>query len=114
MTTVINNVTVLGTGVLGSQIAYQTAYSGFAVTAYDISDEIIHKARKRFAELAARYEREVEGAGGGRAEAALARITFSSNLADAVRDADLVIEAVPEILDVKRELYGKLAPFAPE
>src|SRR5262245_49155345 len=113
MATVIHNVTVLGTGVLGSQIAYQTAYSGFAVTAYDISDEIIHAARKRFAELAARYVREVEGASGGRAEAALARITYSSSLVDAVRDADLVIEAVPEILDVKRELYSKMASLAP-
>ena len=40
MTTRIEKVVVLGTGVLGSQIAYQTAYSGFDVTAYDISDEI--------------------------------------------------------------------------
>src|SRR5262245_60569432 len=114
MTTRINNVTVLGTGVLGSQIAYQSAYFGFEVTAYDISDEIIKTARKRFEELAARYEREVTGAAGGRAQAALARIQFSSSLADAVREADLVIEAAPERLDVKRELYGKLAPLAPE
>src|SRR5262245_21673246 len=110
----IDKVTVLGTGVLGSQIGYQSAYSGFEVTAYDISDEIVNAARKRFAELAARYEREVEGAAGGQAQAALARTKYSSNLADAVRDADLVIEAVPEILDVKRELYRKLAPLAPE
>ena len=34
----IRNVTVLGTGVLGSQIAFQTAYSGFNVTAYDIGE----------------------------------------------------------------------------
>ena len=110
----INSVTVIGTGVLGSQIAYQTAYSGFEVTAYDISDEIVKAARKRFEELAARYEREVEGARGGRAQAALARIKYSSNLADSVRDADLVIESAPERLDVKRDLYKKLAPLAPE
>ena len=114
MTIRIENVTVLGTGVLGSQIAYQTAYSGFEVTAYDISDEIVNAARKRFEALAARYEREVEGAAGGRAEAALARITYSSSLADAVRDADLVIESAPERLDLKRELLGKLAPLAPD
>src|SRR5262245_3665856 len=114
MTTSIKNVTVLGTGVLGSQIAYQTAYSGFQVIAYDISDQIVKAARGRFEDLAARYEREVEGAGGGRAQAALTRMKYSSSLADAVRHADLVIEAVPEILDVKRELYRKLAPLAPE
>lgn len=113
MTTNIDNVTVLGTGVLGSQIAYQTAYSGFEVIAYDISDEIVKAGRKRFEELAARYEREVEGAAGGRAQAALARIKYSSNLADAVRDADLVIESAPELPDVKKELYAKLGPLAP-
>lgn len=114
MTININNVTVLGTGVLGSQIAYQTAYSGFEVTAYDISDEIVKTARHRFAELAARYEREVEDARNGRAQAALARIRYSSSLADAVRDADLVIESAPELLDVKREIYKQLAPLVPE
>ena len=114
MTTNINNVTVLGTGVLGSQIAYQTAYSGFEVTAYDISDEIVNTNRKRFEELAARYEGEVDGARGGRAQAALARIKFSWNLAEAVSGADLVIESAPERLNLKRELYAKLAPLAPE
>src|SRR5262247_3015224 len=114
MTIRIDNVTVLGTGVLGSQIAYQSAYFGFEVMAYDISDEIVNTARKRFAELAARYEREVEGARGGRAQAALARIRYSSSLAHAVRDADLVIESAPERLDVKRELLGKLGPLAPD
>jgi D-arabinose 1-dehydrogenase-like Zn-dependent alcohol dehydrogenase len=80
MTTRIDKVTVLGTGVLGSQIAYQTAYSGFEVTAYDISDEIVEKAKHGFADLAARYEKEVDGASDGPAQAALARITYSSRL----------------------------------
>ena len=40
----IKNVTVLGTGVLGAQIAFQTAYMGFAVTAYDINDDAVAKA----------------------------------------------------------------------
>jgi 3-hydroxybutyryl-CoA dehydrogenase len=114
MTTNIDNITVLGTGVLGSQIAYQTAYSGFAVIAYDISDKVLEAARVRFEALAMRYEHEVSGASGGRTQSALARIRYSSSLADAVRDADLVIESAPELPDVKRELYRKLAPLAPE
>ena len=76
-------------GRLGSQIAYQSAYSGFDVTAYDISDEILKVAERRFAGLAARYELEVYGAAGSRAQAALARIVYSSDLAKAVQDADL-------------------------
>jgi 3-hydroxyacyl-CoA dehydrogenase len=114
MTTNIDQVTVLGTGVLGSQIAFQTAYSGFDVTAYDISDEILEKAKSGFEALAARYEQEVEGASDGSARAALARITYSSSLEDAVRSADLVIESAPERLDLKRALYTKLAPLAPK
>ena len=114
MTTHIEKVVVLGTGVLGSQIAYQTAYSGFDVTAYDISDEILEKARNGFAGLAARYEQEVEGASDDSTRAALARIRYSSRLEDAVRDADLVIESAPERLDIKRELYTRLGPLAPK
>src|SRR5262245_55023527 len=114
MTTNIDKITVLGTGVLGSQIAYQTAYSGFDVIAYDINDKILDAGRKRVEGLAARYEQEVEGASDGRARAALGRIRYSSNLADAVHDADLVIEAAPELPEVKKELYEKLGPLAPE
>ena len=114
MTIRIDNVTALGTGVLGSQIAYQTAYSGFDVVAYDINDKSLDAARKAIEGLAARYEREVEGASDGRARAALGRIRYSSNLADAVRNADLVIESAPERPDVKKDLYAKLGPLAPE
>jgi 3-hydroxybutyryl-CoA dehydrogenase len=112
--TTIRTVTVLGTGVLGSQIAYQTAYSGFDVTAYDISDEILEKAKDRFAVLAETYdEQRVKGAANGGADAALTRLSYSSDLADAVKDADLVIEAIPEVLSLKQETYEKLGAVAP-
>ncbi|MHC3370211.1 3-hydroxyacyl-CoA dehydrogenase [Rhodococcus aetherivorans] len=113
MTSRISKVTVLGTGVLGAQIAFQSAYSGFAVTAYDISDDALANAQKRFDELAETYQREVPGAGDGKAEAAATGIRLSSDLADAVRDADLVVEAVPEVLDIKRDTYTKLGEVAP-
>ncbi|SHN47002.1 3-hydroxybutyryl-CoA dehydrogenase [Cryptosporangium aurantiacum] len=109
--TTINRVTVLGTGVLGSQIAFQTAYFGLEVTAYDISDEVLESAKARFTGLAGRYAREMTG---GDADAALARITYTSDLAAAVADADLVIEAAPERLELKRDLYTQLGAVAPE
>lgn len=40
------NITVAGSGVLGSQIAYQTAYKGFTVSVYDINDEAIEHAKE--------------------------------------------------------------------
>jgi len=110
----IENITVLGTGVLGSQIAYQTAYCDFPVAAYDISDERLDSARHSFERLAALYEEEVDGAAGGPARDALARIRCSADLAEAVREADLVIESIPEKLDLKRDVYARLGRLAPE
>ncbi|WP_312408515.1 3-hydroxyacyl-CoA dehydrogenase [Rhizobium sp.] len=107
----IRKVAVLGTGVLGSQIAFQTAYSGFDVTAYDINEEALEQARQHFAALVETYGKEV--AGGGKAAEALTRITLSTNLGAVVADVDLVIEAVPEVLSIKQALYEKLAGLAP-
>ena len=109
----ISKVTVLGTGVLGSQIAFQTAYSGFDVVAYDISEEALAQARLRLAGLVETYRKEVVGAAAGKADDALKRISLSADLAASVAEADLVVEAVPEVLEIKQALYGKLAQLAP-
>ena len=110
----IKTLTVLGTGVLGSQIAYQAAFHGFAVTAYDIDDDALEKARARFARLAGIYQTaKVAGASEGKAEAALENLRLTADLGDAVADADLVIEAVPELIELKRDVYRKLAELAP-
>ncbi len=114
MTDNIHKVTVLGTGVLGSQIAFQTAFHGFPVVAYDIDDTAVAAGRDRFSRLIKTYEAEADGAAGGRAKQAFERIRLTSDLADAVADADLVIEAVPEVLDIKRDTYRRLADSAPQ
>ena len=107
------NVTVLGTGVLGSQIAFATAYSGFEVIAYDINDAVLETAKQRIADLVATYIAEVDGAADGKAHDALSRIRYSSDLAVAAAHADLIIEAIPEKLEIKRDTYEKLATLAP-
>ena len=110
----IKTVTVLGTGVLGSQIAYQAAFHGFAVTAYDLDDDALKQARARFARLAGIYRAaNIAGAPEGKAESALGNLRLTADLTDAVADADLVIEAVPELLELKRDVYRKLAELAP-
>lgn len=113
MTNSIKKVTVLGTGVLGSQIAFQSAFKGFTVTAYDINDKVLEAAKDRFAKLVETYANEVPDARDGKAQEALSRLTLTSDLKDAVADADLVIEAIPEILDLKRDTYQKLGELAP-
>jgi 3-hydroxybutyryl-CoA dehydrogenase len=110
----LTNITVLGTGVLGSQIAFQTAFSGFDVVAWDVDEAALEAARARFRKLADRYIREdFQGSADGKAEAALTRLRYTSDLADAAKDADLVIEAVPEQLDLKRGIYERLGAVAP-
>lgn len=108
----IQKVTVLGTGVLGSQIAFQSAFHGFDVVAYDISDEALVQARSRLDGLVATYEKEIPQAAGGKAAQALGQIRLSADLADAVAQADLVIEAVPEVLAIKQQTYEALARVA--
>lgn len=107
------NITVAGSGVLGSQIAYQTAFKGFDVVVYDINDEAIEKAKERILHLKDDYKRDLH-ATDEQVDAAYNRMSFSSDLATAVADADLIIEAVPEVVNIKTDFYQKLAGVAPE
>lgn len=107
-------ITVLGTGVLGSQIAFQTAYSGFDVSVYDINQTALDAAKKRFEGLAQTYLAEVASATRDSVDTALARISYFDDLAASVADADLVIEAIPEILDLKRSTWAAVGEAAPE
>ena len=110
----MKNITVLGTGVLGSQIAFQTAFHGFDVVAYDIDQTALDRAAERLQGLATRYVTDgVENAAGGGSHEAIGRIRLTSDLADAASDADLVIEAVPENLELKQSIYRTLAAVAP-
>lgn len=109
----IRKVTVLGTGVLGSQIAFQTAYSGFDVTAYDIDDDKIAAARETMKKLGETYVAELPGATPEKVAEGTARISYATDLERAVKTADLVIEAVPEILDLKNKVYAEIGRFAP-
>ncbi|AEJ43115.1 3-hydroxyacyl-CoA dehydrogenase NAD-binding protein [Alicyclobacillus acidocaldarius subsp. acidocaldarius Tc-4-1] len=106
------NITVAGGGVLGSQIAYQTAFHGFPVVVYDVSDEALAKVRERLEKLKPNYMRDLQ-ASKEQVDAAMDRIRLTADLAGAVREADLVIEAVPEIPEVKREFYERLGKVAP-
>ncbi|GAA0301877.1 3-hydroxybutyryl-CoA dehydrogenase [Gracilibacillus halotolerans] len=107
------NITVAGGGVLGSQIAFQTAYKGFKVSLYDINDEAIEKAKERMEYLQSRYIKDL-GASEEDLNQALSRLSFHSDLAEAVKDADFLIEAVPEVVQIKTDFYQQLAAVAPE
>lgn len=102
-------IAVMGAGVMGSGIAQVMAIAGHDVVCYDVADEALDKGRAtvdtgRFG-LKGAVERGKLTA--GEAEAALQRITFTTAL-DAIDDVDLVIEAVPERLDLKITVFRDL------
>ncbi|WP_342540547.1 3-hydroxyacyl-CoA dehydrogenase [Heyndrickxia sp. FSL K6-6286] len=107
------NITVAGSGVLGSQIAYQTAFKGFNVSVYDINDEVLERAKERINGLKEHYKKDLN-ATDEEVNSAYERISFNSNLPKAVADADLVIEAIPEVVQIKTDFYNELGKVAPE
>ncbi len=109
----IKHVTVAGSGVLGSQIAFQTAFHGFTVSVYDINDEALHQARQRFKTLKQRYLEDQYGTE-EELDAAFSRLSLYADLAASVEKADLVIEAIPEVLEVKQSFYRDLSRVAPK
>ena len=102
----IISVSVIGSGTMGRGIAQAAALAGNGVTLYDLTDEIVERGlqtiRHSIDEGVRRRKTAADAA--ARATAALSATT---DLAEAAR-ADLVIEAVPEDLELKRQVFGRL------
>lgn len=108
----IKNVTVFGSGVLGAQIAFQTAYHGYHVTLFDIKEELLVLAKVKFEQFKQSYHQDA-GAKLADLDIAVSTISFTTDLADSVKDADLTIEAIPENIEIKKEFYSRLGVVAP-
>ena len=108
----IKNIAVIGAGNMGHQIAMLCAIQGYKTVCTDIDTKILKKA-KNFADtyLAGRVEKERLTQ--EQARAARGRISFSPSMEESVKDADYVIEAVLEILDLKRKVFADLDRIAP-
>lgn len=100
----IQNVFVAGGGVLGSQIAYQAAYTGFKVTSYDLHPE---KVQKRIETLRAGYKQDLKTTD-QQFDNGLANLSYISQLPEKI-DADLIIEALPEVLDLKKSFLKEIS-----
>jgi 3-hydroxyacyl-CoA dehydrogenase len=109
---IYKNITVAGSGVLGSQIAYQTAYKGFRVSVYDVSEAALGHARERLIKLKEDYKRDLRATQQA-VDEAFGRLSFHTDLVEAVADADLVIEAIPEVVQIKTAFYKQLGRAAP-
>jgi 3-hydroxybutyryl-CoA dehydrogenase len=106
----INQVTVLGSGVLGGQIAWHSAFRGKTVVAYDITEEALAKCRAAHDHYAGIYRADLAASEEAIAQTR-ARLSYATDLASAVRNADLVIEAVPEIPEIKTSVYQAMSPL---
>ncbi|MFZ5647669.1 MAG: 3-hydroxyacyl-CoA dehydrogenase family protein [Bacillota bacterium] len=110
--TVINKICVVGAGNMGHQISLSAALAGYTVACTDINSEILQKAE----DFANTYlpERVAKGKLSEEdARAARARVTFTGSLTEAAKDADLVIEAAIEKLDLKRNIFAQLDKICP-
>lgn len=107
----IETISVIGAGTMGSGIAHAAAVGGYRVVLYDVAPEFtqrgIERIHKNLAESVARKKLDA-----ALAEDAEQRIHTTHALADAAQ-CDLIIEAVPEQLDLKRQLFGQLDALAP-
>ncbi|MBW1783398.1 MAG: 3-hydroxyacyl-CoA dehydrogenase family protein [Deltaproteobacteria bacterium] len=108
----ITKVAVIGSGVLGTQIAVQSAHFGYDVSVYDsdpASFERAHQDLKSVLRKAVgqplftpvQWEEEAQ------------KVSLCSDLTEALSEADLVIEAVPEDIEIKRNVFAKMDSLAP-
>ncbi|MDP2659312.1 MAG: 3-hydroxyacyl-CoA dehydrogenase family protein, partial [Dehalococcoidia bacterium] len=108
----IKKIGVVGAGLMGSGIAQVCAQAGFQVAMRDTEErflqtgaEAIKKSLQRFAKAGKIKPEEVDGIAG--------RIRGTVDLGEAVQDADLVIEAVPEEMELKKKVFAELDGLCP-
>lgn len=134
----VRKVTVAGGGVLGSQIALQSAYKGFEVTMWLRSEESIARTRPKLERLRGIYKQALEALKTdpsafcrgltdspdvppeeldeliAQVDAACESIALTTDRASAFGDADLVIEAIAEVVEEKDAFYTSIRDLLPE
>ena len=103
----VKNITVLGSGVMGHGIAQVSATAGYNVVLRDIKQEFLDKAMEKIKwsldKMVTKEKISKEEADG-----IYSRITPIVDLNEAVKDAEMVIEVVPEIMELKKQVYAEL------
>jgi enoyl-CoA hydratase/3-hydroxyacyl-CoA dehydrogenase len=109
----IKNITVLGSGIMGHGIAQVSAMAGYNVVLRDIEQEFLDKAMGKIKWSLDKLVSK-EKISENKRDEIFSRIKTVVDLNDAVRGSDLVIEAVPEIMDLKKKVYAELDKVANE
>jgi enoyl-CoA hydratase/3-hydroxyacyl-CoA dehydrogenase len=107
----VKNITVLGSGVMGHGIAQVSATAGYNVVLRDIKQEFLDKAMGKIKwsldKLVSKEKISKE-----EGDAIFSRITPIVDLSNAVKNAEMIIEVVPEIMDLKKKVYAELDKVA--
>ncbi|MFA8343939.1 MAG: 3-hydroxyacyl-CoA dehydrogenase family protein [Rhodothermaceae bacterium] len=108
----IENVAIIGAGLMGQGIAQTIAGAGFEVTVVELNDDLIETAKNSMENT---MKREIArwAMTGSEMKSVMSRIKFSTNLDDA-KDAELVIESINEDVKAKQELFSKLDELVQE
>lgn len=106
----MNNICVIGAGTMGRGIAYVAALGGFNVRLNDVSEQSLEKA-SQYITFTMNQSAEKGFLDKAEAEKALQRITYTSNLPEAVKGVELVIEAVFELMELKLDIFKQLDEF---
>ncbi|MDH4188522.1 MAG: 3-hydroxyacyl-CoA dehydrogenase NAD-binding domain-containing protein [Nitrospira sp.] len=108
----IKKVAVLGAGIMGAGIAQVAAQVGLQVNMRDIDDKFLNKGMSNIKQSLGRIVKK-ERMAQAEAEAVLAHIICTKDMIEAVRDVDVVIEAIPENMALKKETYAKIDAACP-
>jgi len=103
----IKNITVLGSGIMGHGIAQVSAMAGYNVVLRDIEQKFLDKAMEKVKWSLDKLVSK-EKISQNECDEIFSRIKSIVNLDDALKDCDMVIEAVPEIMDLKKKVYAEL------
>jgi 3-hydroxybutyryl-CoA dehydrogenase len=108
----VKRIAVLGAGTMGHGIAHAAIAGGFETRLYDVSDAAVAKGRSAV-DAIVRKGVELGKVTASDADAMRRRLTATSRLGDALQDADFVIEAAPEKIDLKLALFAEIEQLAP-
>jgi len=103
---------VIGAGTMGHGIAHAAIAGGYETRIYDVSPAAVDKGRGAIEQIAKKAV-ELGKASAADADAMIARLTATSDLAEALAGTDMVIEAAPEKIDLKLQLFQEIERLAP-
>ena len=108
----MKRIAVLGAGTMGHGIAHAAIAGGYDTRMYDVSDAAVAKGRAAVEQIVSRGI-ELGKTASSDGEAMLQRLAVTANLGEALANADLVIEAAPEKIDLKLALFEQIEQLAP-